>query len=171
MSHQTSDDKPLQDSITESIPVLRKFIAKKVKANQDVDDLVQETVVRSLKSAGHRSVSNPIAYLFTAAKTVLIDYWQKTNIDIEELTEEHEPGNANLEAGELNRKKLEAIHNVVNAMPALRREVFIRKRLEGQSREEIATALNISIDAVKKHINRALTDLADGMDDSGWGEE
>ena len=44
--------------------------------------------------------------------------------------------------------------------------VFRRRRLEGQSREEIAQALGLQPEAVKKHISRAMAQLARALDEA-----
>ncbi len=166
MNLKRSEDQTTQKSIVDSIPIVRKFLSKKVKASQEVDDLVQETIARTIKSVGDRPIGNPAAYAITAAKSVLFDYWKKSNQDQNvELNEEIESAKHCLESNQINLQKLEIIKKLVNDMPALRREVFIRRRLEGQTREEIATEMNLSVDSVKKHINRALADLAEGVRD------
>ena len=172
MSYPFSNDKPSSEQgIAESIPFLRRFIANRVNAKQDIDDLVQETILRTLKSTHHRKIDNLVAYAVTTAKTVVFDYWRSNNIEQEEFDEETNAPCNSLEAQQLNSIRLEAVSAIVESMPALRREVFIRRRLEGQSREEIAKELNISLDAVKKHINRALTDLVKKMHNKGWENE
>mgnify|MGYP006168079189 FL=1 len=49
-------------------------------------------------------------------------------------------------------------------MPALRRQVFVLYRVEGKSRSHIATLLQISEEAVSKHVSRALADIQRQID-------
>lgn len=65
-----------------------------------------------------------------------------------------------------DRQRLALFSATLEAMPPLRREVFRRRRLEGQSREEIAEALGLQPEAVKKHISRAMAQLARALDEA-----
>jgi RNA polymerase sigma-70 factor (ECF subfamily) len=49
-------------------------------------------------------------------------------------------------------------------MQPLRREVFIRRRLHGQTHAEIAEALDLTPDAVEKHIVRGMRQLCEAID-------
>ena len=51
-------------------------------------------------------------------------------------------------------------------MPVQRRRVFEMRRIEGQSRQAIASSLNISAEAVTKHISRAMADIQLHLDKS-----
>ena len=44
-------------------------------------------------------------------------------------------------------------------MPVLRREVFLRRRLDEQDVETISEVLGIGRSAIEKHVSRAVTDL------------
>jgi RNA polymerase sigma-70 factor (ECF subfamily) len=48
---------------------------------------------------------------------------------------------------------------VIDAMPKLRRQVFIMARVEGHSHVEISQSLGVSRKAIEKHMSRALADL------------
>ena len=53
-------------------------------------------------------------------------------------------------------------------MPPLRRKVFEMRRIEDKSREEIAQELDLSVEAVKKHINRAMVEVTLCAEKHGW---
>ena len=163
----------LEQSLIAQTPKLRGFIAGRVRSAHEIDDVLQETMARTLRSADKHTLVNPIAYAMTVAKTVMFEHWRHGDKAAHIPISEEEMGmdaSSSLETTQLNRAQLKDLSDIVDAMPSLRREVFIRRRLEGQSREEIAGALGISLDAVKKHINRALVDIAAGMEKRGWYE-
>ena len=169
LSNKSQSPTPmLEATLPQQMPKVRNFIASKVQDIQDVDDILQETMLRTLRSGQRRTLENPLAYAIQVAKTVIIEHWRANKVELIELTENIAGETNTLESFQLNEQRIAAFESIVSEMPKLRREVFLRRRLEGQSREEISNALNLSIDAVKKHINRALLDLSKGMEKRGW---
>ena len=63
-----------------------------------------------------------------------------------------------------DQQRLRALKYFLADMPELRRNVLLRRRMKGETRAQIAAALNLSEDAVKKHITRALADLQRFLD-------
>lgn len=59
----------------------------------------------------------------------------------------------------LERELEEKIRQTIQNLPETCRKVFIKSRFEGKKYEEIATALNISVNTVKYHIKSALSSL------------
>ena len=48
----------------------------------------------------------------------------------------------------------------------VRRDIFIRRHMDGQSRQDIAAALGMNVESVKKHLVRAMAELAGVMDEA-----
>ena len=164
----------LEGEFVSCLPKLRKFVSSKVSRVQDQDDIVQETLARAIRSSRNHKIQNPLAYSYTVAKTVMIDYWRKHRLQ-EELTFNDDEGavdrlaaNEDTEKRQLDIEKLEYLQTLLDSMPRLRREVFIQRRLDGKSRQAIAESLGISEESVKKHISRAMVDIAIGMEVKGW---
>ena len=63
------------------------------------------------------------------------------------------------------RQELELLKGALAVMPPLRRDVLVRRRLQGQSCAAIARDLGLSPKAVEKHITRGLADLHKAMGD------
>ena len=59
----------------------------------------------------------------------------------------------------MHRQKVEVFGRALDAMPPLRRDVFIRRRLHGQTTPQIAVELKMNEAAVEKHVVRALNQL------------
>jgi RNA polymerase sigma-70 factor (ECF subfamily) len=64
----------------------------------------------------------------------------------------------------LHKQRLQQFVQLLEEMPPLRREVFIRRRLHGQTHAEIAEALDLTPDAVEKHIVRGMRQLCEAID-------
>lgn len=151
------------------LPNLRKYIASRVSDRHDVDDLLQDTLLRSLRVDGQARILNPLAYSIRVARTVLSDYWrsrpQSLSADAEATAD---PLSESLDEAHIMAQKVEYLQTVLQQLPPMRREVFVMRRVQGKSREEIADALGISTEAVKKHITRAMVSIAAAMEEKGY---
>ncbi|GLS25357.1 RNA polymerase sigma factor [Marinibactrum halimedae] len=153
----------IERTLVLNIDKIRGFIRSKVNEYHDVDDLLQETLLRTLHSAQGGLLVNPLAYAVQVAKSVVIDHWRKSNFDTVSFEEGFDSYGTSMESMHASEERLALLADVIEAMPPLRRDVFIRRRVEGQTRDEISVALGISIMSVKKHITRALMDINMGM--------
>ena len=107
--------------------------------------------------------------MITVSKSVLYDHQRKklpSSVDWQ--TEELEAANDSPEKSYHNAQKLAFIETVLADMTPLRREVFILRRVDGLSRDEIACTLNLSVEAVKKHLTRAMVELTLKLEAAGW---
>lgn len=152
----------------ELVPSLRSFVASRVSKPDVIDDVVQETLARTYKSADFSTMIKPLAYLITVANSVLADYWRRDKSECGELPEQVTEPHQSLEAQYIVQEKLVAISEVLDAMPPLRRKVFILRRFKGLTRSEIASQLDLNEEAVKKHITRAMLDITLASEQQGW---
>ncbi|WP_430460319.1 RNA polymerase sigma factor [Thalassolituus sp. LLYu03] len=150
------------------LPNLRKYIASRVSDRHDAEDLVQDTLVRSLKVTAHGRISNPLAYSLSVARSVLTDYWRNRPPQADGSDLVAEPVTESLDEAHIMAQKVEYLQTVLEQLPPLRREVFVMRRVQGKSRDEIATALGLSTEAVKKHITRAMISIAAAMEEQGY---
>ncbi len=124
-------------------------------SSADAADIFQESVTRVLEQAKQRPILNPLAYAFTVARHMLMRL---------KPTQAEEPDqllcqSANPEEMASMQQTVDLLSQALSVMPSLRRQVFVLMRMEGKSRSEIAALLQISEDAVSKHISRALADI------------
>ncbi len=150
---------------------LRCFVATKISEPTLVDDIIQETLLRTYSSAEIAQLQSPLAYSITVAKSVLAEQWRKKkNCSEECLSEESDDLSQGPEQQYFSSKKLHAVIQVIDNMPDLRRQVFKLRRVDGLSRKQIAERLELHPEAVKKHITRAIIDLARAAEEQGWVE-
>lgn len=107
------------------------------------------------------------SYLVRAVRNHCLDYLsskkEQTEISFSSIPEE---GNMRYLLSDdyplgvlLEHELEEKIHQAIQNLPEVCRKVFIKSRFEGKKYEEIATALNISVNTVKYHIKSALSSL------------
>jgi RNA polymerase sigma-70 factor (ECF subfamily) len=136
---------------------LYSFILKRVRDPWVSEDLVQETLARLLAYTRAQTVLDARAVSFRIATNLVRDHFRASNRrGTLPLTEEFACDKPAQEQVSIHHQRIDAFSRALRAMPPLRREVFIRRRLHGESHAEIAVALGLSCAAVEKHVVRAL---------------
>lgn len=136
---------------------LYHFILKRVRDPWISEDLVQETLARLLTYARSQAVLDTRALGFSIATNLVRDHFRAVNRgEVQALTEDLVCDSPAQEQVSIQHQRIDAFRQALAAMPPLRREVFVRRRLRGESYSEIATALGLSHAAVEKHVVRAL---------------
>ena len=141
--------------------VLLAYVRRRSAAAGDAEDVVQEAIMRVLARARETLITDPLSYAMRAARNILIDRGRRiVSVQIDDLEEADHPdsGASPLEALDM-RERLQLCQRALEAMPPLRREVFVRRRAGEESYETIARDLRLSIEAVQKHYSRAAQTL------------
>lgn len=142
--------------------VLLAYVRRRLTPGSDAEDVAQEAILRVLARARETLITDPLSYAMRAARNILIDRARRPpNVQIEDLEERELPidsGATPLEALDMS-ERLKLCQRALEAMPRLRREVFIRRRAGEESYEAIARDLRLSVEAVQKHYSRAAQTL------------
>ncbi|HEA16171.1 hypothetical protein LCGC14_2698180 [marine sediment metagenome] len=163
VSKQGQSHRPLVKCFMANQDALKNFFRRAVGEQADADDLFQKLLLKALKTDSTAHIDNPLAYGYRMAHHLVVDHHREQNKLPESL--EHEPLSAELSLENLldHEQRLRLYQQVLTQMPALRRDVFIRRRLHGHSRRHISQSLGLSEEAVKKHISRAMDMLKDAI--------
>jgi RNA polymerase sigma factor (sigma-70 family) len=150
---------------------LRRFVEGRLRHRADSEDVVQEIYVRLYDYERTRSIGNVGAFCFKVARNLVHDQL-RTRRATGQMAELHDDIACTApRADEIlaYRERVDVLVLALKAMPALRREVFTRRRLEEQSVGAIARDLGMNTAAVEKHCSRALADLRSALDRRGLG--
>ena len=127
-------------------------------ARQDIGDLVQD-VFRRLLAARGAAPEQPRAYLFAAARNLLVDEQRRAarrseaaHIGFDDTVHASADPHCALEARDMLRRAEAALARLT----PLTREIFLLHRFDGLEYSEIAAAKGISVKGVEKHIAKAL---------------
>ncbi|WP_226636305.1 RNA polymerase sigma factor [Novosphingobium profundi] len=145
------------------------------------EDIAQETVLRLIAISRTKEIGSVFALGFRIADNLLVDQHRAESryADAGQGGDDHEGQWQNaapsLERVLDSRRAIEVFQRCLNRMPALRREVLVRRRLRNESCRAIGEDLALSSKAVEKHITRGLVDLRRamekaGIDPAGWNE-
>ena len=147
---------------------LLSYVRRYLRSAADAEDVVQEAMLRVLVRARETLISDPLSYALRAARNILIDRSRRpTTTAIDDLQTAPMDAEATpLEALDMT-ERLRSFQTALETMPPLRREVFLRRRIDEQTYDRIAGDLHLSVEAVQKHYSRAAQTLrraAEGRD-------
>ncbi|QEY11344.1 RNA polymerase sigma factor [Cellvibrio sp. KY-YJ-3] len=157
-----SESAPLDERLTSATGPLKRYIQRIAPNSSDAADIYQESILRVIEQARTQPLRNPLAYAVRIARNLLLSGKRQT-LSLETLDDLSSPLPCPEERTS-QRQRAELLTGFLATMPVQRREVLIRRRLQGESREQIAAAMGLSEAAVKKHMTRALADLQRFLD-------
>ncbi len=142
---------------------LSRYVRSRTNRADVVEDVVQETLSRLVHQSRVQTLVSVYALGFRIAANLLVDHHRRDSRYVAEHEEEpasQAPLPDRVLAG---RQEVAILQEALAAMPPLRRDVLVRRRLQGQSCAAIARDLGLSPKAVEKHITRGLADLHKAM--------
>ena len=137
---------------------LRQFLLSRIKNPADVDDLLQEILIKTYRNLD--TVKDPdkfLSWLFQIARNVLTDYYRKSGVEASrqdtlqrEILTEQEPE----QYEQVRRELTNCILPFLNQLPPKYREAIEAVDLQGESQKELAVKLGLSYSAVKSRVQR-----------------
>jgi RNA polymerase sigma factor (sigma-70 family) len=148
---------------------LYSFVSSRLKDRTDGEDIVQETYVRLYDYQRTRTITDAAAFCFAVARNLINDHFRRlrTLPLAEEAAEDVACSQPLVEEVLDFRQRVDILVSALKVMPALRREIFMRRRLDGVPGPTIASDLGMSLAAVEKHCTRALADLRYALERRG----
>lgn len=160
----------IADHILPHEPDLRAWLRRRLPRSLDLDDIVQESyaVLAGIRDISH--ISNPRAYLFTTANSVVLQQVRRAQVvsfetvsELERLdvaSDEFDPERHAVAGAELRR-----IAALIMSLPEKCRHAFVLRKVHGLPQREIAERMGISENTVEKHICKGLRLLMEDMKD------
>ncbi|MEN8725483.1 MAG: sigma-70 family RNA polymerase sigma factor [Lentimonas sp.] len=146
---------------------LINFFHRSTSNRSDAEDLAQETFIelyRAAKRYQPRGTFN--AFIFTLARRRLIDsYRKKARRPLDFIDPTDFVMQQQADATDHTAEIQEAFHRALADLPDNQRDAILMLQQQGLSYDEIATALDCSLSAVKTWIHRARTHLRDALKD------
>jgi RNA polymerase sigma-70 factor (ECF subfamily) len=146
---------------------LINFFYQSTHNRADSEDLAQETFLDLFRAAPRYTPRGTFnAFIFTLARRRVIDSYRKSArrpLDYIDPTDYVMQQQA--EETDATREIEEAFHRALASLPENQRSAILMLQQQGLSYEEIATALDASLSAVKTWIHRARTHLRTELKD------
>ena len=149
---------------------LLRYCYMKLRDRTLAEDVTQETFIRFFESKDYHSIGKEMAYLYTIARNLCIDYFRKQK---EELIEDLP---AKIQEMPDSSDKVESIVDQLSIEQALdhltddEREAVVLRFSGELSVEDIAKSMDISRFAVRRRISSALEKLRKQLETMGIKE-
>jgi RNA polymerase sigma-19 factor, ECF subfamily len=142
---------------------LHRYLMRRLRQPQDVDDLAQEVYERLLRLDDEKTIHKPLAYLYGVASHVLADYRidleherEHITVDSEKVDEWVDTPACVLPDDLAERLNLQQqIDAALAQLPPTHAAVLLAHKRDGLSYEECAEKLGLSVFTVEKYITQA----------------
>lgn len=162
------DNESISSMYADHILDLRAYLARRIACRETASELAQETFLRLISADLGRAIRNPRALLFRIAKNLAIDHYRAKDplhSRCDDLAE-HETLPSESPAPDqivFSRQMLERLCRAIETLPPQCRKIFILHKFEEKPHAEIAASYGITLNAVEKHLVRALVHLRKHM--------
>lgn len=139
---------------------LHGWLWKKLGCTNNAADLAQDTFIRLMtalarQGGGDLNIQEPRAYLTTIASRVLINHYRRQTLEhayLDALATIPEAVATSPEQRAMILETLNEIDTILSALPRKVRTVFLMAQLDGQTYDEIASELGISVRSVQRYM-------------------
>jgi len=156
--------------VRERAPTLKRFLGGLRVRDEDVADVVQESIARLLRYRDQEPPEAWAALLYRIAINVTRDRARRDRhapIGDSETHIETAAADDSPEQHAIDQQALARVRAAILRLPPRCRAVYLMNRVDGMSYPEIARRCGISVKAVEKHISHALRELRDARERQG----
>lgn len=141
------------------------YVIKMVSNKNTANDITQETFTRVIKANQKNKIKNERAFLYRVAKNIMIDQFRQntkfTQVSFDEDSHIENTNNSEIEIIQEDQQKL--LREEIDNLAKKRKQAFVLHIMEGYSRQEVASMMGLSLNAVEKHISRASNQIKENI--------
>lgn len=143
---------------------LQRFLVRRIRRAQDVQDLSQEVYLRLLRIQEPGYLREPLAYLYRTASNVVYEFLRSRREHVlfdSEVADRVAATTEQPRSGELAEQLSceREVERVLATLPPLQKAILVLQKRDGLSYEEIGQKLSLSVHTVEKYLFRALATL------------
>jgi len=164
-NNQQKDVKNSEESVLSAFKryksALKYFISSYVVNSQDVDDVCQETFLRTYKSSLENEVLKPKSFMFRVAKNLIVSDFRKASTQLNEYVEDIDLVDSKLELDDLEnnvlaQEKLGIMCEAIAGLPNKCRQAVVMRKVYGLATKDIAKRMKISTITVSNYITKGM---------------
>ena len=147
---------------------LRSYLGRFIEGGHDIEDVCQETMLRSLEAATRQTVRNPAAFLFGIARNIVRRRFERKSRSLIDLVADFTPDDHVADPRPLDdimdeQERLARYDEAIARLPPQCRRVYVLAKVYGYSHREISGMLNISVKTVENHVAAGLKRCRDAL--------
>lgn len=153
----------LDASWVETLDRVRAFVGARVGDPELAADITQDVVVRSIASGALDRVDNPVAWLYRSARNAVIDHYRTRRVHDAFGGDDAwpDPGPSDNEPNAATQELARCLQPMLHQLPPAARHALTRVDLEGQTHQQAAAELGLSVSGMKSRVQRARRQLKD----------
>ena len=154
---------PVRAEMLELIPALRSFARRFERNPANVEDLVQETLVRALANLDKFKEGTSLkSWMFTILRNTFCTKFGLSKREVVGL-DDCVSARSSVDAPQEWSMAAHEFHKAMLSLPKHYREAFDMILLQGQSYEAVAERFGCPVGTVKSRVNRARTQLSEQL--------
>jgi len=149
------------------------FVQKMVGDRELAMDITQETYAKTIEKSKEMPIENERAFLYKVARNIVIDASRREkNRNIIAYEEEHHCCDVHEQPDAIafESSKDAMLVEALGALPKHLKHVFVLHVMEGYSKKEIASMMNLNLNSVQKYVVQATTKLTEYIQNKAWNE-
>ncbi|MDF9756455.1 sigma-70 family RNA polymerase sigma factor [Pseudomonas hunanensis] len=150
---------PIEHLYVEHHGWLQGWLRQRLNNSADAADLAHDTFIRLLQRRQAQPLLEPRAYLRTIARGLVIDMWRRRDVENAWLEVVAQLPGAEAPSPEITAlaiEALEAIDQMLDAMPSRMRSIFLLAQIDGLPCPHIAEHMGVSLSTVERDLAKAL---------------
>jgi RNA polymerase sigma-70 factor (ECF subfamily) len=160
----TSDDQSFRPALTRLLPDLRAFARFLARDPAAADDLVQDTLLRALRSEAQWQPGTSLkAWAFSILRNAWFENRRRAGAERRALDKVHV--SEEVPAGQEHRMEVAGLARAMSALPREQQEALVLVGALGFSSEDAARVAGVAVGTLKARVSRARRALASRFGD------
>lgn len=152
--------------------MLRAWLRSRFPTGLDLDDVIQESYLKILKSRKEEPIKAPKAFLFATARNIALNMIRASNVRGERIAFQIDDIDVlddveSVQETIARNQELEALTSAIQALPQKCRQVFALCKVYGMTPKEISEELNLSLPTIYRQLSIGVDKCADFMQHQG----
>jgi len=139
----------------------------------DIDDIIQETYLRSFEAATRRRIRHPKSFMYRTARNLALNAVARSGHRLNDCFEDHTclplcPIELSVRPAHESDERYNLFCEAVAELPVRCRQAFVLKKVQGLGQREIAQRMGISESTVEQHVAKGLLACARHLAAGGY---
>lgn len=149
----------------ETLERLRKFVVARVGDPELAADITQDVLARSIASGALDQVDNISAWLYRSARNAVIDHYRtRRTFDPDSMLETWPAPEADVALpNPATRELARCLQPMLRGLQPAARDALTRVDLDGQTHQQAADQLGLSVSGMKSRVQRARRELRERL--------